>query len=220
VGQDDESERVYAAVDETACATATDRRLLIVVPTAVGIHTESVPLARIESVAASQRAPTELLVEHTDGRLQFNARTAENPRDLAAFLRRGARGSSESGTDGTDGSWPDPATTDGGSHHAGGGRSVEPDAGYRTTDQSGAEPARDRTDGAGEFEWDRDREGRSESDQHPQDGTESNSTAVQEDTASSGDPLARLERLAALHERGVLDESEFEQTKRELLDDL
>jgi len=48
--------------------------------------------------------------------------------------------------------------------------------------------------------------------------SQSETTKAAPETPQADDPLAQLERLAALHERGVINDSEFERKKTELME--
>jgi hypothetical protein len=203
-----ESERAYSAVDERATAVASDRRLVVVVPQSVGTRVETVSRARVESVEASASGPTELRVTTPDGYLQFNAVQSEDPTGMAEFLRGWATdGTAEraSVTDGAgthrsyrgdDGGATDASpVTRGGSTTAGGGRDTE------SVDWGVNEP--DAGDPGG-----------------PPEGRPERAADGERSDRGGDDALATLERLAALHEEGVLDDEEFERKKRDLLEKL
>jgi len=240
VEADGDTERIYAAVDATAAAVATDRRLLFVVPEVVGTRTEAIGYGDLEGVSVSVRTPKELRVGGAAGDYCFNVSETEDPGTIGGFVEdRAAAG-------------PEPAIRGGGGRiDDGGGRSAEvptsdggrtaggrpdpslPDAPVTddapttddpdpdsTTGSDGRSGASTRAEQSGAVE------GPSGGDEAPSGATAtpsdggSETTATDDGPSGGEDPLDTLERLAELHERGVLDDDEFERKKTELLDEL
>jgi hypothetical protein len=197
------SERVYAAIDATATAVATDRRLLFVVPESVSTRVEALSYEAITTVDASFENPRELRVETPTATVQFYPSEGEDPTPVAAFLD-GRVGRSGGGDGAVDVDLADAA--------------VDADAGTVTSDggrSAGGRPAAGADDAAGiDF-----RRGGDAGDGG--DAGTAGPEANADDAGDDGrDPLDTLERLAALNEQGVIDDEEFARKKAELLDEI
>lgn len=210
VEADGDTERIYAAVDATAAAVATDRRLLFVVPEVVGTRTEAIGYGDLEGVSVSVRTPKELRVEGAAGDYCFNVSESEDPGTIGGFVEdraaagpepaiRGGGGGGGGRIDDGGGRSAEVPTSDGGRTAGGRPDPSLPDA--PTTD----DPDPDSTTGS---------DGRSGA------STRAEPSGAVEGPSGGEDPLDTLERLAELHERGVLDDDEFERKKTELLDEL
>jgi hypothetical protein len=218
-------ERVYAAVDADATALATDRRVLFVVPQVGGTRTTSLPYGDVRSVSVTDDSPHEFRVRSDGTEYCFNVRSGEDPGPIGAFVRdqvaaarapttdgsgdvdaaartrRGGRGQRSGGADpgaGGDASGPS-RTGRAGSSDPPPGASPEPDPDSGST---GGDSTTGRGGGGGG--------GRGDAD--------IGQSAPDPSADPDPDPLDTLERLSELHEKGVLDDEEFERKKAELLD--
>jgi hypothetical protein len=212
-------ERVYAAVDADATALATDRRVLFVVPQVGGTRTTSIPYGDIQSVSVTDDSPHEFRVRSDGTEYCFNVSSGEDPGPIGAFVRDRSAATQSPTTDGSGGVDAATGVRRGGRRRrgatppgpdAGGDANETPRSGTGRADGSdtspGAPPGSDP---------DPDPDPNPDPDADP---ATTGGAAPETDVSADPDPLDTLERLSELHEKGVLDDEEFERKKAELLD--
>lgn len=222
-------ERVYAAVDADATALATDRRVLFVVPQVGATRTTSLPYGEVRSVSVTDDSPHEFRVRSDGTEYCFNVRSGEEPGPIGAFVRdrvAAARGPTTDGSGDVDAA----AETRRGGGRGPGQASAEPGPGGDGAGPSWTGGVSDPDTPSG---TDPVPDSRSDPNPNPDPdpGPGSGPTAADPPAGAGGggsgdpevgqsdpDPLDTLERLSELHQKGVLDDEEFERKKAELLD--
>jgi hypothetical protein len=213
VERDTESERIFAALDETARAVISDRRLVVHVPHPTGDRVETVAFEAITSIDATEETPKRLLVETEDARLRFNAAATEAPGRFAAALRnREPERTKQAATTRTPESAGRTNTTSIPAAGDGGG----------TTDTAESRPV--VGDGAGDTgKGGRPSDHRTDpTAQQPSEEAEAGPMVRGDDDRSRGrgETVKMLRELADLYDRGVLTHEEFEAKKQDLLSDI
>lgn len=228
-------ERVYAAVDADAAAVATDKRILFVVPQVGSERTSSLPYEDIDRVDVTAQSPPVLSVRTREAEYSFNVRSDETPDPLAdyAATRRAdvqARGPTTT-TDGGGETSPLETVTSVPSEGDGSDRNanIDVDASVASDPEApdgarmtrGGAPDENRSDGGASADAPAAQNGDPDDATGAGDPSDAGAGADAEaDSDPEPDPLDTLERLSDLHEKGILNDEEFERKKAELLDKL
>lgn len=187
-----ETDRVFSTMDGHAAAVTTPEAVVFIVDQSLGSRTEEMPYVAIDDVRADGTIPKTLTVESGGHTYRLNVDDDERPGPVAAFVTDGAAGELSLETaDGTAAS----AAGDGGTAA---GSGAEAEAGRESEGDT-----TDPTDSSG-----------------PDGGGDSKGAAGSDNPADGLEPLEALERLADLNDRGVVDDAEFEEKKRELLEEI
>jgi hypothetical protein len=103
----DDRDRLYASVDDSVFAVATDRAVRVIVPQVMGSEVETVAYDRLEDIEAGSGAPRSLVIRSPGRTLDVNVADRERPGELVSFVRDWTRGGTAgvggSGADGTTG---------------------------------------------------------------------------------------------------------------------
>lgn len=110
----DDRDRLYASVDDSVFAVATDRAVRVIVPQVMGAEVETVEYDRLEDVEAESGTPKSLVIRSPGRTLDVNVADRERPSELVSFVRDWTRG-------GTAGEGPGAAGTDSPTEAADGG---------------------------------------------------------------------------------------------------
>jgi hypothetical protein len=178
-------------MNEYGWIIATDTKVRLVVPHSVDRRSVAIEYADVTDTEARTLLPKELIIRTTGRNYTANLVDEDDPVPVAEFVRSPPNLDDPAETDAVETSLP--FELSGG---AGGADGTSATADGTGPGSEAAETSAGRAAG------------------RPEEQTDG------EGTGSPDDPIAKLDRLATLRDRGVVSEDEFEAKKQDLLDEL